>query len=64
MSVAGLTLGSGAFGIVRRGIAHGLVPGEAETTVAVKMTRRANEAAIRALAAELKVSGSSVSLAR
>ncbi|XP_001600926.2 vascular endothelial growth factor receptor 1 isoform X2 [Nasonia vitripennis] len=52
----GKQLGSGAFGVVMKAEARGIVADESLTTVAVKMVRRnAEPAYIRALASELKI---------
>ncbi|KAJ8675278.1 hypothetical protein QAD02_011064, partial [Eretmocerus hayati] len=52
----GKQLGSGAFGVVMKAQARGIVADEPVTTVAVKMVRRdAEPAYIRALASELKI---------
>jgi FMS-like tyrosine kinase 1 len=49
-------LGSGAFGIVMKGEAEEIVPGEKRTTVAVKMVKtNADETHIKALMSELKI---------
>lgn len=49
-------MGSGAFGVVMKARAYGIIPDEPVTTVAVKMVRRnAENAYIRALASELKI---------
>lgn len=52
----GKTLGSGAFGVVVKAEAFGIVEGEPVTPVAVKMVKRtADSAIIKALASELKI---------
>ena len=52
----GKQLGSGAFGVVMKAEAVGIMADESVSTVAVKMVRRNAEAAyIRALASELKI---------
>ncbi|XP_071455264.1 vascular endothelial growth factor receptor 1-like isoform X2 [Hetaerina americana] len=52
----GKQLGSGAFGVVMKADACGIVEGEAVTTVAVKMVKRnADYTHIKALASELKI---------
>ncbi|KAK6637652.1 hypothetical protein RUM44_008074 [Polyplax serrata] len=52
----GKQLGSGAFGVVLKAEAYGIVEDEECTTVAVKMVKRqADSAYIRALASELKI---------
>ncbi|XP_008191844.1 vascular endothelial growth factor receptor 1 isoform X1 [Tribolium castaneum] len=52
----GKQLGSGAFGVVMKGIAKGIVEGEESTIVAVKMVKKhADYTYIRALASELKI---------
>lgn len=52
----GKQLGSGAFGVVVKGIAKGIVEGEESTTVAVKMVKKnADYTYIKALASELKI---------
>ncbi|KAG8226012.1 hypothetical protein J437_LFUL004133 [Ladona fulva] len=52
----GRQLGSGAFGVVMKADAYGIIEGEAVTTVAVKMVKRnAEYTHIRALASELKI---------
>ncbi|XP_014228085.1 vascular endothelial growth factor receptor kdr-like isoform X1 [Trichogramma pretiosum] len=52
----GKQLGSGAFGVVIKAQARGILPEESVSTVAVKMVRRnAEPAYIRALASELKI---------
>lgn len=49
-------MGSGAFGIVLRGVAIGILPNENETVVAVKKLKRtADNEAIAALVTELKI---------
>lgn len=52
----GRQLGSGAFGVVLKAEAVGIVDGEKSTTVAVKMVKRnADSTYIKALASELKI---------
>lgn len=52
----GKQLGSGAFGVVMKGTAKGILEEEAVTTVAVKMVKRnADHTFIKALASELKI---------
>ncbi|XP_034249879.1 vascular endothelial growth factor receptor 1 isoform X2 [Thrips palmi] len=52
----GKTLGSGAFGIVVKADAYGIIENEAVTPVAVKMVKRsADSNIIKALASELKI---------
>ncbi|XP_063227946.1 vascular endothelial growth factor receptor 1-like [Bacillus rossius redtenbacheri] len=51
----GRQLGAGAFGVVRKAEAWGIVEGESVTTVAVKMVKSADIAYIKALASELKI---------
>lgn len=52
----GKQLGSGAFGVVMKAEAHGIVDYEEKTVVAVKMVKRnADYTFIRALASELKI---------
>ncbi|XP_046395603.1 vascular endothelial growth factor receptor 1 isoform X2 [Ischnura elegans] len=52
----GKQLGSGAFGVVMKADACGIIEGEAVTTVAVKMVKRnADYMHIKALASELKI---------
>ncbi|KAL1506846.1 hypothetical protein ABEB36_006133 [Hypothenemus hampei] len=52
----GKQLGSGAFGVVMKAEAQGIVNGEPKTTVAVKMVRKnADQSYIKALASELKI---------
>lgn len=52
----GKQLGSGAFGVVMKGVARGLIDGEDSTTVAVKMVKKnAGYTYIKALASELKI---------
>ncbi|PNF14062.1 hypothetical protein B7P43_G03563 [Cryptotermes secundus] len=52
----GKQLGAGAFGVVLKAEAWGIVEGEMKTTVAVKMVKRnADRTYIRALASELKI---------
>lgn len=52
----GKQLGSGAFGVVMKAEAIGIVDGEDTTTVAVKMVKRnADSTYIKALASELKI---------
>ncbi|XP_031632076.1 neuroglian-like [Contarinia nasturtii] len=54
--ILGIQLGAGAFGVVVKGVAHGIVPYEDETTVAVKMVKSlAGYEILRALALELKI---------
>lgn len=49
-------MGSGAFGVVMKGEAKGILEGEESTTVAVKMVKRnADNTYIRALSSELKI---------
>ncbi|CAH1128807.1 unnamed protein product [Ceutorhynchus assimilis] len=52
----GKQLGSGAFGVVLKAEAKGIIQGEQKSTVAVKMVKKnADESYIRALASELKI---------
>ncbi|XP_055918691.1 vascular endothelial growth factor receptor 1-like [Eupeodes corollae] len=53
----GKQLGSGAFGIVLKAHAEGIIPEERETVVAVKMVKRttADKEVIKALVSELKI---------
>ncbi|XP_063227857.1 vascular endothelial growth factor receptor 1-like isoform X2 [Bacillus rossius redtenbacheri] len=51
----GKQLGAGAFGVVRKAEAWGIMEGESVTTVAVKMVKSADFAYIKALASELKI---------
>ncbi|XP_044749513.1 vascular endothelial growth factor receptor 1-like [Coccinella septempunctata] len=52
----GKQLGAGAFGVVMKGEAKGIIPGEERTTVAVKMVKKdAGHTYIKALASELKI---------
>lgn len=52
----GKMLGSGAFGVVMMATAQGLVPGEKETTVAVKrVLKQTDSVVMRALISELKI---------
>ncbi|XP_066251648.1 vascular endothelial growth factor receptor 1-like [Euwallacea similis] len=52
----GKQLGSGAFGIVMKAEARGIVPGEPKTIVAVKMVKEnADQSYIKALVSELKI---------
>jgi FMS-like tyrosine kinase 1 len=52
----GKQLGSGAFGVVMKGVAKGIIDGEENTTVAVKMVKKnAGHTYIKALASELKI---------
>ncbi|XP_033216141.1 vascular endothelial growth factor receptor 1 isoform X3 [Belonocnema kinseyi] len=52
----GKQLGCGAFGVVRKALARGILDDEEITTVAVKMVRRTTDPTyIRALASELKI---------
>lgn len=52
----GKQLGSGAFGVVMKGVAKGIVDGEESTTVAVKMVKKnADHTYIKALSSELKI---------
>ncbi|KAF5277868.1 hypothetical protein FQA39_LY06020 [Lamprigera yunnana] len=52
----GKQLGSGAFGVVVKAVATGIVEDEESTTVAVKMVKRnADHTFVRALASELKI---------
>lgn len=39
-------LGSGAFGVVLKGTAYGIVPDEVETTVAVKMIKESADSEV------------------
>lgn len=49
-------MGAGAFGVVLKAIAHGIVPYEEETVVAVKMVKHtADNEIMRALVLELKI---------
>ncbi|XP_037051566.1 vascular endothelial growth factor receptor 1 isoform X6 [Bradysia coprophila] len=52
----GKQLGAGAFGVVVKGLANGILPYEEETTVAVKMVKQtADNEVMRALVTELKI---------
>lgn len=52
----GKQLGAGAFGIVVKGVAQGILPYEDETTVAVKMVKKnTDNEVMRALISELKI---------
>uniref|UniRef100_A0A336M798 receptor protein-tyrosine kinase n=1 Tax=Culicoides sonorensis TaxID=179676 RepID=A0A336M798_CULSO len=52
----GQQLGAGAFGVVIKGVAQGIVPYEDETTVAVKMVKaNTDDEIMRALISELKI---------
>lgn len=52
----GKQLGSGAYGVVMKAEAKGLIPGEPVSTVAVKMVKKnADHIYIKALASELKI---------
>lgn len=52
----GKYLGAGAFGVVHKAEAKGIVSTESSTTVAVKMVKRHSDAAtLRDLASELKI---------
>ena len=52
----GKQLGAGAFGVVVKGTAQGILPYEEETTVAVKMVKQtADNEVMRALITELKI---------
>ncbi|XP_018563787.1 vascular endothelial growth factor receptor 1 isoform X2 [Anoplophora glabripennis] len=52
----GKQLGSGAFGVVMKGVAKKIIEGEDESTVAVKMVKKnADHIYIKALASELKI---------
>ncbi|XP_066150406.1 vascular endothelial growth factor receptor 1-like isoform X2 [Euwallacea fornicatus] len=52
----GKQLGCGAFGVVMKAEARGIVPGEPRTIVAVKMVKKnADQSYIKALASELKI---------
>ncbi|XP_046395794.1 platelet-derived growth factor receptor alpha-like [Ischnura elegans] len=54
--ILGKQIGSGAFGMVMKAEAHGIVEWEATTTVAVKMAKRCTDSThIKALASELKI---------
>ena len=54
--LAGIRIGSGAFGQVVRAIAMGIINGEARTTVAVKMVKpNSDESHFKALMSELKI---------
>ncbi|XP_046395361.1 vascular endothelial growth factor receptor 2-like [Ischnura elegans] len=54
--ILGKQIGSGAFGMVMKAEAHGIVEWEATTTVAVKMVKRCTDSThIKALASELKI---------
>ena len=56
MLTLGKQLGSGAFGVVMKGVAKGIVDGEENTTVAVKMVKKnADHTYIKALSSELKI---------
>jgi FMS-like tyrosine kinase 1 len=56
MFAAGKQLGAGAFGVVMKAEAYGIVDHEEKTTVAVKMVKSgADRAFIKALASELKI---------
>lgn len=49
-------MGSGAFGVVMKAMAYGIIDEEESTTVAVKMVKRtADSTLIKALASELKI---------
>jgi FMS-like tyrosine kinase 1 len=53
---SGKQLGAGAFGVVLKAEAWGIVEGEMKSTVAVKMVKRnADRTYIKALASELKI---------
>jgi FMS-like tyrosine kinase 1 len=53
---SGKQLGAGAFGVVLKADAWGIIEGEMKTTVAVKMVKRnTNHTYIKALASELKI---------
>lgn len=53
---AGKQLGAGAFGVVLKAIAQGILPYEEETIVAVKMVKHtADNEIMRALVLELKI---------
>jgi len=53
---SGKQLGAGAFGVVLKAEAWGIVEGEMKSTVAVKMVKRnADRMYIKALASELKI---------
>ncbi|XP_059619407.1 vascular endothelial growth factor receptor 1 isoform X2 [Phlebotomus argentipes] len=52
----GKQLGAGAFGVVVKGVAQGILPYEDETTVAVKMVKKnTDNEVMRALISELKI---------
>ncbi|XP_055305941.1 basement membrane-specific heparan sulfate proteoglycan core protein-like isoform X2 [Sitodiplosis mosellana] len=52
----GKELGAGAFGVVKEATAQGIIPGEEETRVAVKMVKNiASNEVMRALLSELKI---------
>lgn len=52
----GKQLGAGAFGVVVKGIAQGIIPHEEESTVAVKMVKQnADNDVMKALVSELKI---------
>lgn len=56
MFIIGKQLGAGAFGVVLKAEAHGILEKEDKTTVAVKMVKRyADPIYIQALASELKI---------
>lgn len=56
MFAAGKQLGAGAFGVVMKAEAYGILDYEEKTTVAVKMVKSgADRAFIKALASELKI---------
>lgn len=46
----GKQLGAGAFGVVVKGTAHGILPYEDETTVAVKMVKQTADNEVRCIA--------------
>ncbi|CAD7078795.1 unnamed protein product [Hermetia illucens] len=52
----GKQLGAGAFGVVLKAVAEGIIPEEKETTVAVKMVKKtADNEVMKALVSELKI---------
>lgn len=56
INVLGKQLGSGAFGVVMKAEAKGIIEGEPKTIVAVKMVKKnADQSYIKTLASELKV---------
>lgn len=54
--LSGKQLGSGAFGVVLKAEAKGIIQGEAKSIVAVKVVKKnADDSYIKALASELKI---------